>query len=156
MVDEERRLDPVGEDRPERDEVGVDARVRLHVGVIGPEQRLGVVHGQLLDLVDVLAAGVEAVPDGALGVLVAEPVAHGQQDRRRRVVLAGDQLQLAALVPELALDELSDGRLAAGDDVERGEVGVALTRDRRGCFRHVCSSVAPVTSSVVRVPNPAG
>ena len=31
-------LDPVGEDRPEGDQVGVDAGVRLGVGVFGAEQ----------------------------------------------------------------------------------------------------------------------
>ena len=98
------RLDALGQDRPERDEVGVDARVRLDVGVRRAEQRLGVVGGELLDGVDVLAAGVEAVPDRALGVLVREPVAHRQQHGGRGVVLAGDQLQRAALVGQFAAD----------------------------------------------------
>ena len=92
------RLDPLGEDGPEGDQVGVDARVRLDVGVRGAEQLAGVLGGERLDGVDVLAAGVEAAADGALGVLVAEPVAHGQQHGRGGVVLAGDQLERLALV----------------------------------------------------------
>jgi hypothetical protein len=79
---ERRRLDAVGEDRPERHQVGVDARVRLDVGVGCPEERLGVVGSERFDGVDVLAPGVEAVPDRALGVLVAEPATHGQQHGR--------------------------------------------------------------------------
>ena len=86
-------LDPVGEDRPEGDQVGVDAGVRLRVGVLGAEQLPGVLGGERLDGVDVLAAGVEAVSDGALGVLVGQPGAHRQQHRRRGVVLRGDQLE---------------------------------------------------------------
>ena len=82
QLGERRRLDPLGEDRPERDQVGVDARVRLHVRVGRTEQRLGVVGGRLLDDVDVLAAGVEPVTDRALGVLVRQPRAHRQQRRR--------------------------------------------------------------------------
>ena len=89
------RLDPVGQDRPEGDQVGVDAGVRLDVGVRRAEQLAGVLGGERLDGVDVLAAGVEAVADRALGVLVAEPGAHRQQHRRRGVVLAGDQLERA-------------------------------------------------------------
>ena len=92
------RLDPVGQDRPEGDQVGVDAGVRLRIGVRRAEQLAGVLGGERLDGVDVLAAGVEAVADRALGVLVAEPGAHGQQHGRRGVVLARDQLERAALV----------------------------------------------------------
>ena len=77
-----RRLDPGGQDGPVRNEVGVDARVRLHVGVGRAEQLAGVLGGHGLDGVDVLAAGVEPVPDGALRVLVGQPAAHGEQRRR--------------------------------------------------------------------------
>ena len=53
----------MGQDRPEGDEVGVDAGVRLDVGVRRAEQLAGVLGGERLDGVDVLAAGVEAVAD---------------------------------------------------------------------------------------------
>ena len=112
------RLDAVGEDRPERDEVGVDARVRLHVGVRGTEQLARVLGGQRLDGVDVLAAGVEAVTDRALGVLVAEPGAHRQQHRRRGVVLRGDQLERTSLVGELLAGGVRDARLDLADHLE--------------------------------------
>ena len=120
-----RALDPVGEDRPERDQVGVDAGVRLGVGVRRPEQLARVLGGERLDGVDVLAAGVEAVADRALGVLVGEPGAHRQQHRRRGVVLAGDQLERGALVGEL-------GACGLGDH------GARPTRSPRGPSRRRC------------------
>ena len=121
---ERRRLDPLGEDRPEGDQVGVDARVRLHVGVRGAEERLGVVGGAALDGVDVLAPGVEAVADRALGVLVGEPVAHGQQHGRRGVVLAGDELQRArAGRPARRGWRSAIRRLDGADDVEGAAIG---------------------------------
>ena len=113
-----RALDPVGEDRPEGDEVGVDARVRLDVGVLRSEQLAGVLGGQRLDGVDVLAAGVEAVTDRALGVLVAEPGAHRHEHSRGRVVLARDELEGRALVGELGAGGLRDAGLHGGDDLE--------------------------------------
>ena len=117
------RLDAVGQDRPERDQVGVDAGVRLHVGVRRAEQLAGVLGGERLDGVDVLAAGVEAVADRALGVLVAEPGAHRQQHGRRGVVLAGDQLERGALVGQLLAGGLGDPRLDRGDHLQGRVVG---------------------------------
>ena len=52
--------------------VGVGAGVRLHVGVLGAEQRLRPLAGQVLDLVDDLVAAVVALARIALGVLVRE------------------------------------------------------------------------------------
>ena len=113
------RLDPVGEDRPEGDQVGVDAGVRLRIGVRRPEQLARVLGGQRLDGVDVLAGGVEAVADRALGVLVAEPGAHREQHGGRGVVLGGDQLQRRALVGQLLACGLRHTRLHGGDHLER-------------------------------------
>ena len=120
-----RRLDAGGQDGPVRDEVGVDARVRLHVGVGRAEQLAGVLGGHGLDGVDVLAAGVEPVPDGALRVLVREPAAHGEQRRRRRVVLAGDQLERIPLVGKLFARRRRDARLDGLDDLQDRAVGGA-------------------------------
>ena len=93
------------------------------IGVRRAEQLARVLGGERLDGVDVLAAGVEAVADRALGVLVAEPGAHRQQHGRRGVVLAGDQLQRGALVGELLAGGLGDPRLDRGDHLERRVVG---------------------------------
>ena len=42
---ENRLLDSVGKDGPVGDQVGVDPRMGLDVGVLGPKERLGVVGG---------------------------------------------------------------------------------------------------------------
>ena len=65
-----RQLDPVGEDGPKGHQIGVDSGVRLGVGVFGAEQFPRVLGCDRLDRVDVLAAGIEAMSDGPLGVLV--------------------------------------------------------------------------------------
>ena len=52
--------------------VGLRARVRLDVGVLGAEQRLRAVDRELLDDVDELAAAVVALARIALGVLVGQ------------------------------------------------------------------------------------
>lgn len=119
-------LDTLGEDGPEGDEVGVDAGVRLDVGVPGAEELLGVLGGQGLDGVDVATAGVEAAADGALGVLVAEPVAHREEGGRGGVVLGGDQLEHLALVVDLLADGVGDARLDGADHVESGAEGRGL------------------------------
>ncbi len=108
------------QDRPKRDEVGVDARVRLHVRVVGAKERLRMVGGQHLDLVHKLAARIEPMPGSALGVLVAEPVAHGQQYRRRGVVLRGDELELTALVAKFAANIRGNGGFDCLYNVECG------------------------------------
>ena len=74
--------------------------MRLHVGVLGAEELLGAVAGQVLDHVGELAAAVVAPSGIALGVLVGEHRAHGLQHGLADEVLRGDQLQafvLAAL-----------------------------------------------------------
>ena len=111
-------LDAVGEDGPVGNEVGVDTRVRLSVGVLGAEQLPRVLRRDRLDRVDVLAAGVEAVPDGALGVLVAQPGTHGHQHGQRSVVLAGDQLQGRPLVGELCARRRGDAGLDGLDHAQ--------------------------------------
>ena len=117
------RLDAMGEDRPEGDEVGVDAAVGLDVGVLGAEERLRQLDGARLDGVDVVAAGVEAVAGRALGVLIAEPVAHREEDGGRGEVLAGDELEVRTLVGELLADAVGDFGEGGADDVEGGAEG---------------------------------
>jgi hypothetical protein len=85
--------------------VGVSARVGLHVGVLGAEQRLGPLAGQVLDLVDDLVAPVVPLGRVALAVLVGEHRAGGPHDLGRGEVLAGDQLQGGVLALDLAVDQ---------------------------------------------------
>ena len=143
-------LHPVGQDRPEGDQVGVDARVRLHVRVRGAEELPGVLGGERLDGVDVLAAGVEAAPDGALGVLVAEPVAHRQQGGGGGVVLAGDELERLALVGQLRGDGVGDPRLHGADHLQRAAEGGGLGVRRRG---HATSSRRAKAQALGRRPH---
>ena len=65
------------EDREVDGHVRLRSRVRLHVGVLGAEERRRAVPRQLLDLVDDLAAAVVALAGIALGVLFVgtEPTA---------------------------------------------------------------------------------
>ena len=112
-------VEPHGEDGRSRFEqrlvdgqVGVGAGVRLHVGVVGPEQRGGPVAGQVLHLVDDPVAAVVAPAGVALGVLVRQHRARGGQHGRRREVLRGDQLQGRLLPVELLADEA--GHLGIG------------------------------------------
>ncbi|MNN47594.1 hypothetical protein D3C81_1620220 [compost metagenome] len=83
--------------------VGRGAGVRLDVGVVGAEQLFGAVDGDLLDLVDVLAAAVVALARIALGVLVGQPAALGLHDTLAGVVLRGDQLEVVFLTRVLGL-----------------------------------------------------
>ena len=95
--------------------VRLRARVRLHVRVLGAEERERTVDRGLLDLVDHLAAAVVALAGVALGVLVRRHRSDGLEDRRPREVLGGDQLDLAALALELAPEELGDLGVDLGD-----------------------------------------
>ena len=89
--------------------VGLGAAVGLHVGVVGPEELLGAIAGQVLDPIHVHAAAVVAPARVALGVLVGEVGAHGLQDGQGGIVLGGDQLQVLALPDNLELEGLGDG-----------------------------------------------
>ena len=100
--------------------VGLRARVRLDVGVLGAEQRLRAVDRQLLDHVDELAAAVVALARVALGVLVGQHRALTLEDRLRHEVLRSDHLQRALL----ALDLVADGLGHLGVDLGKGTVEV--------------------------------
>ena len=132
MLDHRRQLDPGPEDGPEGDEVGVGPAVRLGVGVLGAEELAGPRIGQVLDRVDVVAAGVEPVVGDALGVLVGQQVAHRALRGQRRVVLAGDQLDVPPLVGQLLDDRPGDLGRNSGHGLEVGEVGEEPGRDLRG------------------------
>ena len=77
--------------------VGGGAGVRLHVGMVGAEQFLGTIDGQLLDLVGDFAAAVVALAWIAFGVLVGEDRAHSFEDCFGDEIFAGDQLESGGL-----------------------------------------------------------
>ena len=95
--------------------VGLRARVRLDVGVLGAEQRLGAIDRELLADVDVLAAAVVAPARIALGVLVVQHRALALEDRHRGEVLRGDHLERALLALELERQHLGDLGIDLGE-----------------------------------------
>jgi hypothetical protein len=103
--------------------------VRLGIGVVGTEEGAGQLIGSRLDGVDVFADGVQAVAGRAFGVLVAQPVAHRQQHRRAGEVLAGDQLEVTALIRQLLNDGASHRRVDTSDEVQSGGEPRRLQRD---------------------------
>ena len=136
--------------------VGLRAGVRLHVGVLGAEQRLGAVDRELLDHVDVLAAAVVALARIALGVLVREHAALALEDRLGHEVLRRDHLERALLALELAADRLGDLGIDVGQralEVVRLQLGHPRTvptassgngplpHDRPGAVRLVAAQV---------------
>ena len=106
--------------------------MRLGVGVLGAEQLAGPGVGQVLDGVDVVAAGVEPAVRDALGVLVGQQVAHGALHGQRRVVLAGDQLDVAPLVGQLLHDRTGHLGRDPGHALEIGQVRQESGRDPGG------------------------
>ena len=110
--------------------VGVGTGVRLDVGVLGAEQRLGPLDGQRLDVVDDGVAAVVALARVALGVLVRQHRPDGAQHRRRGEVLAGDQLQPGGLALELAGEQGLD--LGVGFGVGWGTAWRAPVWQRAG------------------------
>ena len=84
-------------------QVGLCAGVRLDVGILRAEQLAGAVNGDLLDLIDVLAAAVITVAGVPFRVLVRQHAAHGRHDGGGNDVLAGDQLNVLPLAAQLTL-----------------------------------------------------
>jgi hypothetical protein len=100
-------------------QIGVGPGMGLDVGVLGPEQGLGPLAGQFLDLVDDPVAAVVAPPGIPLGVFVGEHRPRGGQNRRRGEVLGGDQLQRRRLAPRLGPEQPRHLGVAGQPGVER-------------------------------------
>ena len=84
------------QDRAVDGEVRVDARARLDVRVIRPEDRLRAVDRELLDLVGVARPAVVAAARVALGRLRREHRAERGEHGRRRLALGRDQVDRRA------------------------------------------------------------
>src|SRR5215203_4980520 len=91
--------------------VGLASRVGLHVDVLGPEEPLRPLDGEVLDLVYLLAAAVVALARIAFSILVRKDGALGCQDSGRGEVLACDQLDSRALAFQFAVERLLDFRI---------------------------------------------
>ena len=123
--------------------VGRRARVRLDVGVLGAEQRLGAGDRDGLRDVDLLAAAVVAAAGVALGVLVGEHGALRLQDRAGHEVLARDHLERALLAGELTVEDGGDLRVQLGDVLIH-------QRDLVGAHEHSCRQSACTRASGTR------
>jgi hypothetical protein len=88
--------------------VSLGAGVRLHVGVLSAEQRLGSIDRELLRAVDELASPVVPPPGIALRILVGENRALRLEHSRRHEVLRGDHLERPLLPVQLQPDDLGD------------------------------------------------
>ena len=104
--------------------VGGRPTVRLHVGMLGVEERLGTFDRERLDPIDVLAAAVVALSWVPLGVLVVEQRAERLQNRRAGDVLGGNQFQGVLLALELVADRGADLGIDGIDPA--GQVGSSL------------------------------
>src|SRR2546428_1226444 len=92
--------------------------MRLDVGVLGAEETAGELRRLALDVVDVLAPGVEAMRWVALGVLVREQRSLCELRRQGAVVLARDELHVGALIAQLVDDRRGDARRRGRDVIE--------------------------------------
>ena len=116
--------------------VRAGAAVRLHVGVVGLEQRLAPLDGDGLGLVDLGAAAVVATPRVALGVLVRQRRPQRGEHLGRRHVLAGDELEPAADPAELGQQDPGDVGVEGLEGAEVGAVeGVVGLVVRQGGLR---------------------
>ena len=88
--------------------VGLSAGVGLHVGIFGIEELADALDGQLLNLVDHLAAAVVALAGIALGILVRQVRAHSLHHLVANEVLTGNQLNAFQLALMLFLNQLED------------------------------------------------
>ena len=122
--------------------VGLGARVRLHVCVLGAEELLRAVDGQLLDLVHDLTATVVPLPRITLGVLVRRRGADRLHDRGPREVLRGDQLDLIPLTLGLPAEEIGDLRVEQIETCTR-ELLKGLLGDGHGSSPRVSWIVLP-------------
>jgi hypothetical protein len=84
--------------------VGLRARVRLDVGVVGGEEFAGALDGEPLGDVHVMAPAVVAAAGVPFGVLVREHRTLGGEDVRAGVVLRRDELEHLFLPSSLALE----------------------------------------------------
>ncbi len=106
-------------------EIRLAAGVRLHIDVLGAEQLLGAIAGQIFDHVDVLAAAVIAPAGIAFGIFVREHAADGLHDGGADVVFAGDHFQAVLLAVGFSVDGGPNGGIVFFDEVhgDKAEFG---------------------------------
>ena len=91
--------------------VGLNARMRLHVDMLRPEELLAPLDGQPLDDIDEFAPPVVSCARVPLGVLVGHDAPLGLQDSLADEVFRGDHFEFSCLSPGLLPDGLRDLRV---------------------------------------------
>ena len=91
--------------------VGLRARMRLHVGVLGAEKRFGAIDRQLLGAVHEFAAAVVALAGIAFGVFIGEHRAHRFEHGFGNEIFRGNQFEAGALAASFLADDLRDLRI---------------------------------------------
>ena len=111
--------------------------------MLGAEEARGAVAGEVLDLVDDLAAAVVPLAGHALGVLVVEPGAERLEHRDGREVLRGDELEGLLLTLQLEVEECRDLRVGGAQLGLVGEAGAGCgaRTDLDRCGHDLCPSV---------------
>ena len=98
-------------DREVHGRIGLGPGVWLDVDVLGPEEFLGSIAGEVFDNVNVFAPAIVAVSGVAFGILIGQHAAHALHDGGAGVVLAGDHFQTVALAMDFAGDGHPDVRV---------------------------------------------
>jgi len=104
--------------------VRLRARVRLHVGVVGSEQRLRPIHGEALDDVGELAAAVIPLARVPLGVLVGEDGPGRLENGPADEVLRRNELKSRRLAPDFVADRVGDVGVRLPEAAAVGDHGV--------------------------------
>ena len=135
--------------------VGLRARVRLDVGVLGAEQLLGAVDRQLLGDVDVLAAAVVALAGIPLGVLVGEHRALALEHRagaRSSPRRSSRASAAGARAPSASTSAISGSTSASGRLKKSGGSSGALTGSTipAPADRSLGASTAPARTTLQR------
>ena len=89
----------------------------LHVGVFGAVEPADALDGEVLDLVDDLAAAVVAGRGVTLGVFVGQNRTHGFHHLVAHEVLRGDQLDAVGLTAPLGGDQIENPGISFHVDV---------------------------------------
>ena len=95
--------------------VRLRARMRLHVGVLGAEQRLRALDRERFGDVDELAAAVVALARIAFGVLVRQHRAGGFEDGMADEIFRRDQLEALVLPALFVAHGLGDLGIGVGE-----------------------------------------
>ena len=89
----------------------------LNAGVLGAEQLLGTLNGDVFYNVYALAAAVVALAREALSIFVGQYSAHRQHNSFRDDVLGSDQFDVAFLAGIFRLNRLADLGIMLGDKI---------------------------------------